>query len=196
MGALKYRVPQWKTRFKPSCITKWTWWTWSQEHLTGTYFLTQPVDTVYLCIFPSQLTTKMHVNVYSHDSHLKVKNYRRCHSYCNWEYIYMSLYGVSVCLLQTWKDYQLNWDPADYGGIQVIRIKPDNVWKPDIVLFNKYVSNYFKHQCQVQCYRAILMPYIATTGQYVIQCNHRAIQCMNSAIRAICYTVQPQGNIL
>lgn len=38
-----------------------------------------------------------------------------------------------------WNDYQLQWDEADYGGIAVLRLPPDKVWKPDIVLFNKYV---------------------------------------------------------
>ena len=38
---------------------------------------------------------------------------------------------------QTWQDYQLKWDVADYGGINVLRLPPDRVWKPDIVLFNK-----------------------------------------------------------
>lgn len=39
--------------------------------------------------------------------------------------------------LQVWNDYQLQWDEADYGGIAVLRLPPDKVWKPDIVLFNK-----------------------------------------------------------
>jgi nicotinic acetylcholine receptor len=39
--------------------------------------------------------------------------------------------------LQVWTDYQLRWDEADYGGIAVLRLPPDKVWKPDIVLFNK-----------------------------------------------------------
>ncbi len=38
---------------------------------------------------------------------------------------------------QLWRDYQLEWDPADYGSIDTIRILPSKVWKPDIVLFNK-----------------------------------------------------------
>ena len=45
-------------------------------------------------------------------------------------------YGVSV--YQEWTDYQLMWDKANFGGIHVIRIMPTKVWKPDIVLFNKY----------------------------------------------------------
>jgi len=54
--------------------------------------------------------------------------------------IYSSV-GQDVCktwhflLLQVWNDYQLQWDEADYGGIGVLRLPPDKVWKPDIVLF-------------------------------------------------------------
>lgn len=46
----------------------------------------------------------------------------------------------NVWLRFIWTDYQLQWDEADYGGIGVLRLPPDKVWKPDIVLFNKYVS--------------------------------------------------------
>jgi len=42
-------------------------------------------------------------------------------------------------------DYQLQWDEADYGGIGVLRLPPDKVWKPDIVLFNKYAENSFAY---------------------------------------------------
>ena len=41
---------------------------------------------------------------------------------------------------QLWNDYQLNWEPTEFGGINVIRILPEKVWKPDIVLFNKSAS--------------------------------------------------------
>jgi len=44
----------------------------------------------------------------------------------------------NVWLRFVWTDYQLQWDEADYGGIGVLRLPPDKVWKPDIVLFNKY----------------------------------------------------------
>lgn len=44
---------------------------------------------------------------------------------------------MTLLLLQVWNDYQLQWDEADYGGIGVLRLPPDKVWKPDIVLFNK-----------------------------------------------------------
>ncbi|KAH9376505.1 hypothetical protein HPB48_006590 [Haemaphysalis longicornis] len=48
----------------------------------------------------------------------------------------------NVWLQLVWTDYQLKWDEADYGGIAVLRLPPDKVWKPDIVLFNNADGNY------------------------------------------------------
>ncbi|KAG8199964.1 hypothetical protein JTE90_006209 [Oedothorax gibbosus] len=48
----------------------------------------------------------------------------------------------NVWLQLVWSDYQLRWDEADYGGINVLRLPPDKVWKPDIVLFNNADGNY------------------------------------------------------
>ncbi|XP_005180169.1 acetylcholine receptor subunit beta-like 1 [Musca domestica] len=48
----------------------------------------------------------------------------------------------NVWLRLVWYDYQLQWDEADYGGIGVLRLPPDKVWKPDIVLFNNADGNY------------------------------------------------------
>ncbi|XP_022686252.1 acetylcholine receptor subunit beta-like 1 [Varroa jacobsoni] len=48
----------------------------------------------------------------------------------------------NVWLQLKWSDYQLRWDEADYGGISVLRLPPDKVWKPDIVLFNNADGNY------------------------------------------------------
>lgn len=48
----------------------------------------------------------------------------------------------NVWLRMTWKDYQLQWQPTDYGGIKVIRVPSKYVWKPDIVLFNNADGKY------------------------------------------------------
>lgn len=48
----------------------------------------------------------------------------------------------NVWLRLKWTDYQLRWDESDYHGIQVLRLPPDKVWKPDIVLFNNADGNY------------------------------------------------------
>ncbi|KAI1301178.1 Acetylcholine receptor subunit beta-like 1 [Halotydeus destructor] len=53
-------------------------------------------------------------------------------------------FGLSFIQLinVSWYDYQLRWDEAEYGGIAVVRLPPDKVWKPDIVLFNNADGNY------------------------------------------------------
>ncbi|KAM7538052.1 hypothetical protein Aperf_G00000059745 [Anoplocephala perfoliata] len=48
----------------------------------------------------------------------------------------------NVWLPMVWRDYQLTWDPADYGGLKVVRLPHNRVWKPDIVLFNNADGNY------------------------------------------------------
>jgi len=54
-----------------------------------------------------------------------------------WHYFY---YIIFILSFQLWNDYQLRWTPSDYGDIDVIRVPAENVWKPDIVLFNKSVT--------------------------------------------------------
>ncbi|XP_053202415.1 acetylcholine receptor subunit beta-like 1 [Panonychus citri] len=49
---------------------------------------------------------------------------------------------TNVWLELRWNDYQFKWDPADYGGIKVLRLPADKVWKPDLVLFNNADGNY------------------------------------------------------
>lgn len=44
---------------------------------------------------------------------------------------------TNVWLTLVWHDYQMIWNPRDYGNIEQIRIAPDKLWSPDIVLFNK-----------------------------------------------------------
>lgn len=35
----------------------------------------------------------------------------------------------------------LQWNPDDYGGIKKIRVPSTDIWRPDLVLYNKYVMN-------------------------------------------------------
>ncbi|KAF7495965.1 Neuronal acetylcholine receptor subunit alpha-7 [Sarcoptes scabiei] len=35
-----------------------------------------------------------------------------------------------------WIDSNLRWSPNDYGGITDLRISPDKVWRPDVLLYN------------------------------------------------------------
>ncbi|KAK0050928.1 nicotinic acetylcholine receptor subunit type C [Biomphalaria pfeifferi] len=43
---------------------------------------------------------------------------------------------ISVWLRQEWTDHRLKWDPAEYGGVKVLNIPSDQLWKPDLVLYN------------------------------------------------------------
>ena len=36
-----------------------------------------------------------------------------------------------------WSDMDLTWKSEDFGGINVIRVNYDDVWRPDIVLYNR-----------------------------------------------------------
>ena len=40
--------------------------------------------------------------------------------------------------LQRWRDYKLAWDPLEYGNITEIRLPQKVVWKPDILMYNRY----------------------------------------------------------
>ena len=39
--------------------------------------------------------------------------------------------------IQTWKDDFLTWDPSGYDGLTSIRLPVNNIWSPDIVLYNE-----------------------------------------------------------
>jgi len=36
-----------------------------------------------------------------------------------------------------WNDHRLQWHEKDYNGIDVLRVPPENVWLPDIKLYNQ-----------------------------------------------------------
>ena len=38
---------------------------------------------------------------------------------------------------QFWKDYKLQWNPEEYGGVDMLHVPSDHIWRPDIVLYNK-----------------------------------------------------------
>ena len=42
-----------------------------------------------------------------------------------------------VCLLQEWLDYKLAWDPTEYGLVDILYVPSEEIWLPDIVLYNK-----------------------------------------------------------
>lgn len=55
-------------------------------------------------------------------------------------FTYNKSHGIHVLnyfTLQMWTDYGLRWDPKEYGDIKVVRLPYDQIWRPDIFLYNK-----------------------------------------------------------
>ena len=43
-------------------------------------------------------------------------------------------------LLQEWFDPALKWNPDENGGVEVLYVPATNIWNPDIVLYNTWVT--------------------------------------------------------
>ena len=44
---------------------------------------------------------------------------------------------TNVWVEQEWEDYKLTWNPEDYGGVKFLHVPSQDIWLPDIVLYNK-----------------------------------------------------------
>uniref|UniRef100_A0A4W6ER50 Acetylcholine receptor subunit beta n=1 Tax=Lates calcarifer TaxID=8187 RepID=A0A4W6ER50_LATCA len=55
-----------------------------------------------------------------------------------WEEKVMVRVGMTLSQLVSlaWTDYRLSWKPEEYDNINVLRIPPNKVWRPDIYLIN------------------------------------------------------------
>ncbi|KAG8440157.1 hypothetical protein GDO86_006092 [Hymenochirus boettgeri] len=49
---------------------------------------------------------------------------------------------TNVWLNQEWVDYRLTWNPAEYDGIKKLRIPSQQIWLPEIVLYNNADGTY------------------------------------------------------
>ncbi|XP_037093025.1 acetylcholine receptor subunit alpha-like isoform X1 [Pollicipes pollicipes] len=43
---------------------------------------------------------------------------------------------------QHWEDYKLKWEPEEYGGVTMLHVPSDHIWRPDIVLYNNADGNF------------------------------------------------------
>ncbi|KPU75374.1 uncharacterized protein Dana_GF22443, isoform B [Drosophila ananassae] len=43
---------------------------------------------------------------------------------------------------QSWYDYKLKWEPKEYGGVEMLHVPSDHIWRPDIVLYNNADGNF------------------------------------------------------
>jgi len=49
---------------------------------------------------------------------------------------------TNIWLEQKWMDYKMKWNPADYGGVEMLYVPSQHIWLPDIVLFNNADGKY------------------------------------------------------
>ena len=58
----------------------------------------------------------------------------------------LDIAGLETCIVlcfiflvfQEWNDVNLKWNKSDFGNIQDIRIPPKHIWKPDLLMYNRY----------------------------------------------------------
>ena len=41
--------------------------------------------------------------------------------------------------IKEWTDVNMKWNKSEYGNIKDIRIPPSRLWKPDILMYNRYI---------------------------------------------------------
>ena len=50
--------------------------------------------------------------------------------------------STNVWVEQEWYDNKLRWDPAEYGGVETLYVPAEQIWIPDLLLYNNADGNY------------------------------------------------------
>lgn len=45
-----------------------------------------------------------------------------------------------ILFIQEWNDMNLRWNTSDFGGVKDLRVPPHRLWKPDVLMYNRYVG--------------------------------------------------------
>ncbi|TGZ51331.1 hypothetical protein DBV15_06430 [Temnothorax longispinosus] len=70
---------------------------------------------------------------------------------------------------ESWYDYKLRWEPKEYGGVHMLHVPSDHIWRPDIVLYNN-VMEILKY---LEPLRATLASRTAEGGLSIINASDR-----------------------
>ncbi|XP_037093024.1 acetylcholine receptor subunit alpha-like [Pollicipes pollicipes] len=49
---------------------------------------------------------------------------------------------TNLWVKHAWYDYKLTWGPEKYGGVEMLHVPSDYIWRPDIVLYNNADGNF------------------------------------------------------
>ena len=49
---------------------------------------------------------------------------------------------TNVWVSQEWTDYKLKWDPEEYGGVSKLHVPAEQIWLPDLIVYNNADGNY------------------------------------------------------
>lgn len=77
---------------------------------------------------------------------------------------------TNLWLEMQWFDYRLMWDPGRWGKIRKLHVPVDQIWIPDILLYNKWAYWYF-FTIKVLCYSADGEPHITIMSDAIVYYN-------------------------
>ena len=43
---------------------------------------------------------------------------------------------------QEWTDSNMRWNTTEYNNVKDIRVPPANLWKPDILMYNRFSKTF------------------------------------------------------
>ncbi|XP_024085259.1 neuronal acetylcholine receptor subunit alpha-7 isoform X2 [Cimex lectularius] len=43
---------------------------------------------------------------------------------------------IVASIVEEWNDYNLRWNESEYGGVKDLRITPNKIWRPDVLMYN------------------------------------------------------------
>ena len=48
-----------------------------------------------------------------------------------------SVFSVDAWMRLGWTDHKLSWNPKDFGNLSKIHFGVNEIWKPDVLLYNR-----------------------------------------------------------
>ena len=78
---------------------------------------------------------------------------------------------VECWCTQQWYDFRLTWNADDYGGVRRLYVPSDEIWLPDIVLYNRCVLRSPRYRQLLSwtrsrnCHWRVIATYINTWAQ-------------------------------